>query len=352
MGIGGFFRADRASDQEAADTLRFAFDSGMTFVDTAEGYAEGHSEELVGKAIAGRRNEIYVGTKVAPEHLAKRLLLSAAEESLKRLDTDYLDLLQVHWPNPRIPIEETMDGMESLVGSGKVRHIGLCNFSLNQLRDAQKFLQRTAVAAAQVEYNLFDRSVEAEYIPYCLANNIAIIAYSPLDQGHICGGPKGRYRVEPVAERLGCSLAELALTWIVHHEQVLAIPKAAKREHVTQNARAGSLELSADDLATIDRLTAGKLVEVPVDLVRVVPDDAGQRDVYRTVEEARENPKGFTPSPLELADQMRDGDFLKPVRVRPTASGHGYDLIEGRIRYWAWVLAFNGRRDIPVLVRE
>ena len=355
MGLGGYFAPDPSMDAETVATLRLAFDQGMTLVDTAEGYAVGHSEELVGQAIKGRRHNIYVATKVSPEHLCRTDLITSVEASLKRLCTDWIDLYQVHWPNPKVPIDETMGALEALVRAGKIRHIGLSNFSLKELQNAQSCLGDEAIAAVQVEYNLFDRSIERVLLPYCQEHGIAVVAYSPLDQGHICGGPQRCARIEPVAKRNDCTVAQLALAWLIQKPDVLAIPKAAKPAHAISNAAAGDIELSPGDIAAIDRLTADNLVKVSVDCIRAVSDDDGQRKVYRTIEEARANIYGFTPSPMELACEMRAGGFLKPIRVRPALDlecGYQYDLIEGRIRYWAWVIAFDGQRDIPVLVRE
>lgn len=355
MGLGGYFNIDHSTDAETAANLRAAFDLGMTFVDTAEVYAAGHSEELVGQAIAGRRNEIYLATKVSPEHLKYADVISAAENSLKRLRVDCIDLYQVHWPNPTIPIDETMSALAHLVRAGKIRHIGLSNFSLKELKTAAACLGGETIAAVQVEYNLFDRSIEQTLLPYCREHGVAVIGYSPLDQGHICGGPRRRAALEEIGRRYGCSAAQLALAWLIRQPGVLVIPKAAKLTHAQANAAAARFEIDDEDAAAIDRLTAYAPVEVPVDRIRVVPDDAEQRKVYRTAEEARANIYGAAPSPLELAREMQAGEMLKTVRVRAFSDPEGrydYDLIEGRIRYWGWVLAFNGERPIPVLVRE
>jgi len=297
MGLGGYFNRDNSTEIELLTTLRLALDQGMTFVDTAEVYAGGHSEELVGKACEGRRQEIYLATKVSPEHLHKSDLIASAEASLGRLRTDYIDLYQIHWPNPQVPIEETMGAIESLVGSGKIRHIGLSNFSLKGMRDAQSCLNKETLAAVQVEYNLFDRSIESALLPYCQEQGISVIAYSPLDQGHICGGPARRAMLEPIAERYHCTVAQLALAWLVRQTGVLAIPKAFKVAHVISNAAASDIELSAEDVSIINKITAGNLVEVPVNSIRVVDDASGQRNVYCNVEEARANIYGFSPSP-------------------------------------------------------
>ncbi len=355
MGLGGYFTPDTSADQDILKMLHLAFDQGMTFVDTAEVYGGGHCEELVGQAIKDRRHEIYVATKVSPENLSSTDLLAAAEASLKRLQTDYIDLYQVHWPNPKIPIEESVDTLVSLVKTGKIRHIGLSNSSLKELQKAQNCIAKETIAAVQVEYNLFDRSIEADLLPYCQDKNITLIAYSPLDQGHICGGSHCYELLEPIAKRYNCSVAQLALAWLIRQTGVMVIPKAVKPAHVIANAGASDITLSNEDAEEIGQITARNLVEIPVDRIRVVDDTSAQRQVYRTIKEARANVYGFSPSPVELAEDMRAGKLLKTVRVQrmndPTC-GYDYDLIEGRIRYWAWVIAHGGTKKIPVLIRE
>lgn len=355
MGLGGYYSTVTDADAEAAACLGLALDLGMTFLDTAEVYGSGHSEEIVGRAIAGRRDAVYLATKVSPEHLRRADLIAAAEASLRRLGVDHVDLYQAHWPNPEVPIDETMAAMADLVRAGKVRHIGLSNFSVKEIEAARACLGDGAIATLQVEYNLFDRSVETTLLPYCRRHGIAVIGYSPLDQGQICGGPTRRAALEEIARGYGCSAAQLALAWLIRRPGVLVIPKAAKPDHVRANAAAGALALSDADADAIDRLTAFAPVEVPVDRIRVAPDDAHGRQVYRTIEEARANHLAMAPSPMDLARQMRAGDLLKTVRVRPLSDPEGrydYDLIEGRVRYWGWVLAFEGERPIPVLARE
>jgi aryl-alcohol dehydrogenase-like predicted oxidoreductase len=356
MGVGGYFQPDTSADREAINTLRLAFRHGMTFVDTAEVYGGGHCEELVAEAIKDRRHEIYVATKVSPEHLGADSLMNSVDRSLKRLRTDYIDLYQVHWPNPGIPIEETIAALETVVQAGKVRHIGLSNFSLAELKKARSSLQKETIAAIQVEYNLFDRSIEEALLPYCRDNDIMVIAYSPLDQGHICGGRRCFEMLVPIAARYGCSVAQLALAWLIRQPGIMVIPKAIDPAHVITNAEAGEITIAEDDAEEIGRITGRSLVEVPVERIRVAGDDSSaKRQVYRTVEEAIANIYGFSPSPVELAEAMRAGEILKAVRVRKTGDAAGcydYDLIEGRIRYWAWVIAFEGKRAIPVLVRD
>src|SRR5271157_4227416 len=183
MGIGGYFSSNTENDQEQIDTLKYAILNGMTLVDTAEIYGAGHSEELVGKAVHSMRSDVFIATKVSPEHLSYNNVIASAENSLRRFKTDYIDLYQIHWPNPTIPVEETLGAMKTLVDQGKVRFVGVSNFYVNALREADHLFSPYRIATNQMEYNLFDRSIEKEVLPYCTAESVSLIAYSPLDQG-------------------------------------------------------------------------------------------------------------------------------------------------------------------------
>lgn len=354
MGLGGHFKAD-PRHEVFVDLMHLAFTRGMTFVDSAENYGAGQSETLIGQAVAGQRSEIFIATKVSPENFRKADLIRAAEASLSRLGIDCIDLYQLHWPNPAVPLEETVQALMDLIRAGKICRVGVCNFSLRELERIRALLGNIPVSAAQAEYNLFDRSVERDLLPYCQQHSISLIAYSPLDQGQICGGPRRRAGLERVAISFGCSAGQVALAWLIRQKNVFVIPKAGRPEHVEQNALAADIELSEDDAAIIGRLTACDPVELPTDRICVVPDGEGRRHVYTTIEEARENRLGFMPGPMELARDLSEGNFLKPVRVRLTEDRSGrftHDLVEGRIRYWAWILAFGPDRPIFALVRE
>ena len=159
-GIGGRSSRYTAADAQAVQALRMGLDLGMLFIDTAEFYGHGHSEEIVADAIGDRRESVFLATKVSPEHFGHDDVLKACEASLKRLKVSYVDLYQLHWPNPSIPISETMKAMERLVLEGKVRHIGVSNFSVRQTREAQESLSKATIAANQVDYSLLERSIE------------------------------------------------------------------------------------------------------------------------------------------------------------------------------------------------
>ncbi len=355
MGIGGYLARDARQDEAQLKALKLGIEFGMSLIDTAETYGEGHSEELVGEAIRGMRDKVFIATKFAPEHNGYDEVLKAAEGSLRRLQTDYIDLYQLHWPTPRVPLSETMRALEQLRRDGKIRYAGLGNLSLKELKAAKIALPPGAVVSVQVEYNLFDRTIENNILPYCQGQGLTAIAYSPLDQGKVASGDSRIRVLQQIADKYRKTMSQIALNWLVSHDAVIAIPKAIQPDHVRQNAGATDFELSIEDFEKINRVFTQEFIYVPTSRINVIPGGQGNRQVYRTLEEALENRLGFVPGPAELAQDIRNGDVLKPVRVRQSADTTGrydYDLIEGRVRYWAWVIAHNGQKPIPVFIRD
>ena len=253
-GMGGGMRADSSRDSESIEALTLGLELGMTLVDTAEMYGAGHSEEVVSKALEDWRKPVFVASKVSPSHFGYDDLLRSARKSLERLRVKQMDLYQLHWPNPRTPITETMRAMEKLMQDGMVRHIGVSNFSIAQMRDAQAALSREEIASNQVEYSLVDRSVEEEILPYCQREKLTLIAYSPLGQGRIARGRGGPFKIlDEIATRLGKSRSQVALNWLLWHESVVVIPKASDKKHVVENAAVSGWKLSTRDFQEIDK---------------------------------------------------------------------------------------------------
>ncbi len=355
MGIGGRFTIDRGQDSEQIAALVLGIELGMTFIDTAEIYGGGHSEELVGKAVAGRRDTVFVASKVSPNHLTADALTLACENSLRRLKTDRIDLYQIHWPNPAIPLEETLRGLLRLREQGKICHIGVSNFSLPELMRTRSILGSTPLFSVQTEYNLFERAPEKAIIPWCIKEGILFIAYSPLDQGRVVGSAAVRRNLAKFAKMLGCTPSQAVLAFLRSQGPVLPIPKALSDIHISENAGASAVVLSQDIKRLMDAECRIEVKQVPWRHIRPAPDTSGDHAVYKSIEEARANLAGHSPSPEELAMEIVRNDDIKPIRVTPILGGNEvfrYDLAEGRIRFWAWVLAFNGERDVPVLVRD
>lgn len=225
------------------EPLRLGVSLGAYHIDTAEMY---HTEDIVGRSIHDIRDSVFLSTKVSPEHLHYEDVIASAEASLKRLNVKTIDLYQVHWPNARIPIKETMKAMELLVDRGMIKYIGVSNFSVEELKDAQAALSKYEIVSNQVEYNLQNRQIEEELIPYCKSDNITIIAYSPLSRGQITHG-KDKL-LDDLSAKYKKTRAQITLNFLTTEDNVVAIPKSDKEEHVAENCGASDWRLSKDDI--------------------------------------------------------------------------------------------------------
>lgn len=279
-------------DADTIKAIRAAFDAGITTIDTAEVYGEGHSERIVAEAVSDVRDKVVYATKVFANHLKYDQVLLACDRSLKNLKTDYIDLYQIHWPSgvfnsEVVPIEETMSALNHLKEQGKIRTIGVSNFSRAQLEEAAKYGR---IDSLQPPYSLFWRWVEKDVMPYCVENKISILAYSSLAQGLLTGkferghqfdpadnraknklfqgetyerAQQALDKLRPIAERHQCTLAQLALAWLIAQPQTNAIAGARNAEQAIGNAKAADVKLSADELQEID--TIGKIVSDRID---------------------------------------------------------------------------------------
>jgi diketogulonate reductase-like aldo/keto reductase len=240
-------RTRHASELNA---LRTGLDLGLTLIDTAEMYGSGGSEELVAEAIAGRREHVYVVSKVLPSNASRRGTIAACERSLKRLKTDYLDLYLLHWQGS-IPFEHTLEAFTKLRDAGSIRHFGVSNFDREELEHARALDGGADIKTNQVLYNLEQRGIEWDLLPWCRERGMPVMAYSPL------GSDSTKLRAHPVlrkiAARLGATPARVALAWLLREPDVIVIPKAASEEHVRDNHAALTLKLDAAQLAELDR---------------------------------------------------------------------------------------------------
>jgi len=229
------------------EAIRAGLDSGITLVDTAEIY---RSESLVSRALESRkRDEVFLATKVWPNHLHRDALIRAFNNSMKRLGTSYLDLYQVHWPNPGVPIGETMAAMDELVASGKLMYIGVSNFNLEQVREAQGALPKSELSSVQLDYSLIHRNVERELLPYCDREKISLIAYYPLGHGKL----PSDLRLHGAGSSHGQPGAQVALQWLAGKTNVFPIPRASTAAHVREDAGASGWTLTESDRAELDR---------------------------------------------------------------------------------------------------
>lgn len=235
----------RASE---VDALKLGIDLGITLIDTAEMYASGGAEEVVAEAIAGRRAEVFVVSKVLPSNASRAGVQRACENSLKRLRTDRIDLYLLHWPGS-VPLAETVEAFEALKKAGKIRHWGVSNFDTEEMEDLVSVANGGNVQTNQVLYNLVRRGLEFDLAPWSRQRGIPLMAYSPVEQGALARNS----RLEAVAARHDATAAQIALAWVMHQEGVIAIPKASSQEHVRQNFAALDIKLTPQDIADLDR---------------------------------------------------------------------------------------------------
>jgi diketogulonate reductase-like aldo/keto reductase len=238
------------------EPLRAAIELGASLIDTAEAYG---TEKVTGEAIKGIRDGVFVATKVSGSHLHHDEVLEAAEASLRRLDISQIDLYQIHWPNSLVPIQETMRAMKTLVDRGLVKYVGVSNFSTAELRAAQAAMSKHPIVSNQVLYNLNRRQIEVDLLPYCQENQVTIIAYTPLDSGHLAkassasSNPERMKVLEMIAEQTKKSVAQVALNWCTSRPGIIAIPKSDKSARVAENCGASGWRISPEQRELLDR---------------------------------------------------------------------------------------------------
>ena len=250
LGQGTWFMGeDRAARAEEIATLRLGLDLGLTLIDTAEMYGEGRSEELVGEAIADRRDEVFLVSKVYPHNATGNGAAAACERSLRRLRTDRIDLYLLHWRG-RVPLAETMQGFLSLQEAGKIRHYGVSNLDLADMQELSSVAGGKAVQANQLLYNLARRGIEWDLLPWLREQGIPVMAYSPIEQAKLVRNA----RLAAFAKTCGMTPAQVALAWLLVRNDIIVIPKTGRRERLRENAGALDHQLSPAQLVELDHL--------------------------------------------------------------------------------------------------
>ena len=249
----GTWNLERGDERSAVAALCRGLDLGMTHIDTAEMYGRGAAERRVAKAIAGRRDEVFLVSKVLPENSSRVATLRACERSLERLATDHLDLYLLHWRGG-VPLEETVSAFEQLRTDGKIRAWGVSNFDVADLDELAKLAPVERVACNQVLYHLEERAIEHAVLPWCERRGVAVVGYSPFGSGSFPSArSRGGRALQEVADAHGATPRQVALAFLVRRTPLFAIPKASDLRHVEENAAAGELRLSTAELGQIDQ---------------------------------------------------------------------------------------------------
>jgi len=345
--IGNYAKSTPENVRQRIDLLRYGISIGLTFIDTAELYGGGFSEEVVGKAIMGIRDKVFLASKFNPRENVRKSIETSIENSLKRLKTKYIDLYQIHWPNPSIPLDETMEALSNLVDRGRVRYVGVSNFCLEDFKDAQSLFGKKLVSN-QLEYNLLDRSVEDDFIPYCNNNDVTLLAYSPLNHGKIFCNNDQKTVLEDIAQKYNKTSAQIVLRWLIEHKPVIVITKTNSMARMKENAAAVEFDLDREDIVRITALPKQNYIQVPVN--QITPQ------IYTSLQETEENKLDLIPSPVNLAKLIIENrKYIKPIRICRSNNSYifdTYDVMDQVKKYWAWILAYGYDTPIPAFLME
>ena len=254
IGQGTWYMGENASRRrDEVNALRAGLDLGLQLIDTAEMYADGAAEEIVGEALTGRREHAFLVSKVYPWNAGGQKMIAACEGSLRRLNTDYLDLYLLHWMGD-YSFEETVSAMETLIAQGKIRRWGVSNLDYDDMQALWQVTGGQQCATNQVLYHVASRGIEYDLLPWCQQQQMSVMAYSPLAQaGRLRSDVLTNTVVNDIARARNVSAAQILLAWVIRHQGVMAIPKAANVAHVEQNAAALAITLSADELKLLDK---------------------------------------------------------------------------------------------------
>lgn len=268
IGQGTWYMGENPGHRRAeVSALRAGVDLGLTLIDTAEMYADGGAEEVVGEALNGLRERVFLVSKVYPWNAGGQKAIAACEASLRRLKTDYLDLYLLHWSG-NFTFAETVEAMETLIAQGKIRRWGVSNLDVDDMQALWQVPGGRQCATNQVLYHLASRGIEYDLLPWCQQHQLPVMAYSPLAQaGRLRSGLLNHPVVNEIAHAHSASAAQILLAWVISHQGVMAIPKAASVEHVQQNAAALSITLSAQELAALEKAYPAPKGKTALDMV-------------------------------------------------------------------------------------
>ena len=263
LGQGTWFMGEERSARKAeVAALQLGLDLGLTLIDTAEMYAEGGAEQVVGEALVGRRERAFLVSKVYPHNASRQGAVAACERSLKRLKTDRIDLYLLHWRGP-YPLTETVEAFETLQRAGKIRHWGVSNLDLADMQELWQVPGGSGCAVNQLLYNLSRRGIEWDLLPWLRRQGVVTMAYSPIEQARLLRHPG----LQDFARRHGMTAAQAALAWLLAHDGVIAIPKSASVARVRENAAARDITLSAEQLRELDRLFGPPSGPTPLEML-------------------------------------------------------------------------------------
>jgi len=333
------------TDEQLA-VWKTAIELGSNCFDTAELYGRGKSEILIGKLLKKiNRNDVFISTKVSPENCTFDKILDSCNNSLDRLKTDYIDLYHIHWTNPNVSLQEMANSMKLLYNKNKIRHIGICNFTLNQIKEFINYLEEIPLSAVQMEYNVTNRMCENGIIPFCQENNILFQAYTPLNSGKISND-----LLKDLSKKYNKTTNQIILNWLTRNDNTCALPKTSNVEHLKENCSSTDFIIEPYDIELINVEFLYKVYKIKCsDITLLYTGVECSNDIYTTIEDALENKFNCIPSPEDLSKEFKYiKELSRPVYIK--IENDKKFLVSGNVRYWAWVIAFGFNEKIDCII--
>ena len=351
MGFGGYFSKDLKNNSDQIKLIETAYDLGVNVVDTAEVYGSGAAEETIGKTSASVRNNLFLMSKFSPENSNPRDIIKSLNNSLKRVQREYFDVYQPHWPQPGMLLDDTLGVLEDLKLAGKIRFSGLSNFPSNQVCSIKKS-NAPSLRFFQCEYNPIEKNIAEGLLSVINEMDGVLIAYSPFREGQIFKSEKfSDFKV--FCDTLGHMPSQVLLAWGTYNQKTVVIPKVSSLKHLKDNIDSIKVSLSASDVDYISDLFAPKVTTIlPSDIIPYIPSKNDKRKIYKDIDEAKNNIFNLSPGPLEILKEIEEncGKLYKPVKVTEKNNQGQYVLIDGRLRFWAWVILYGWHKPIDAII--
>lgn len=335
------------------DVLNYGLELGMNFIDTGEDYEDGLSEKLLSKVVKSKRDKIVIGSKFKPSNNSYKGVINSIEVTLKRIETDYIDLYQIQWPNPNIELAETFQAFEKLVEQGKILYYGVGNFDSVKIKEAIKIDKLKKFTAIQTEYDLFNRQIEKDF-DYLEQNNLSIIAYMSLGKDNF--NQQEKKLLELISQKYNTTVRSVVLNWIISHKNVNVLTSSLSLEHTKANYDATQFKLNEKDILEMDNLFQRSSEKVDPKDIEVLDYDESDNAhlIYTNLKDAVENKLGIKPSAQEIAEEIKVTEkLLRPVELKLNTkknSNKPYVLVRGRMRFWGWLIAYGYDKKIEAKI--
>ena len=298
------------------DVLKYGIEIGMNFIDTGEDYEDGLSEKLLSEVVKSKREKVIIGSKFKPSNNSYKGVINSIEGTLKRINTDYIDLYQIQWPNPNIEIEETFNAFEKLIDQGKILYYGVGNFDLPKIKEAVRVDKLKKLIAIQTEYDLFNRSIEKD-LNFLNNNNLSIIAYMSLGKSNF--NFEEKQLLNSLSNKYNQTIRTIVLCWIISHKDINVLTSSLSIEHTKNNFDATQIKLEDEDIKKINNLFNRKTEQIDPKEIEVLDYDESDNahKIYTTLDDAIKNDLNIKPNALEIAEEIKiTGKILRPIELK------------------------------------